>query len=80
MKALIRREFHENTQIREYIEKTYRLLHEQMEHKWSYTKPEKLEGELNKRELIQTGVAGTREAKVDQHLSADGVPVPKTEQ
>ena len=65
MRALIKQEFHENTLIREYREKTYRLLHEQMENKWSYSKPEKLESELNKRELIQTGTAGTRDAKVD---------------
>jgi hypothetical protein len=36
-----------------------------MENKWSYSKPEKLESELNKRELIQTGASGTRDAKVD---------------
>lgn len=35
--------------IREYIEKTYRLIHEVMENKWSHVRPEHKEKELNKR-------------------------------
>ena len=68
MKQLINAEFKQNNTIREYLEMTYRMLHEGMENKWSYEKPEKLEGELNKRELIQTGTAGTRDAKNEQKL------------
>ena len=34
MKQLIKQEFKENNLIREYLETTYRLLHEQMEGKW----------------------------------------------
>lgn len=69
---LIQTEFKENNTIREYLEKTYKLLHEQMENKWSYNMPEKLDAELNKRELIQTGTAGTRDPKVDMHMDSDG--------
>ena len=65
IKMLINNEFAINTGIREYIEKTYRLLHDQMENKWSYGKPEKQESELNKRELIQTGETSLRDAKAD---------------
>lgn len=43
-------EFRENNSVREYLEKTYRLLHEQMENKWQYTKPEKIDDEVEKRE------------------------------
>jgi hypothetical protein len=46
---LIKNEFKENNHIREYIEKTYRLLHEVMENKWSHVRPENKEKELNKR-------------------------------
>lgn len=49
LRMLMKHEFQENTMIREYIEKTYRLLHEQMENKWNYIRPEKKEMELNKR-------------------------------
>ena len=80
IRMLINEEFHVNTQIREYIEKTYRLLHDQMENKWSYGKPEKLESELNKRELIQTGEPGTRDAKTDHLRTADGGTVTKTDE
>lgn len=72
IEELIGREFDANTQIREYLERTYRLLHEQMENKWSYANPEKLENELNKRQFVQTGEAGARNAKVDGLLSKDG--------
>jgi len=50
MKLLMKKEFAENTTIREYIEKTYRLLHDQMENKWAYSRPENKEKELNKRQ------------------------------
>jgi hypothetical protein len=46
---LIKNEFKENNHIREYIEKTYRLLHDVMENKWSYVRPENREKEMNKR-------------------------------
>ena len=64
-KTLIEKEFDENNQAREYIEKTYRLLHDTMDAKWSYMDPSKKDEELNKRELIQTGEAGTRDEKFD---------------
>lgn len=52
IRVLSQNEFQENTLIREYIEKTYRLLHDQMENKWNYVRPEKKEMELNKRQQI----------------------------
>ena len=64
-KTLIEKEYDENNQAREYIEKTYRLLHDTMDSKWSYMDPSKKDEELNKRELIQTGEAGTRDEKFD---------------
>lgn len=51
-RILIEKEFDENNQAREYIEKTYRLLHDTMETKWSYINPSNKDDELNKRELI----------------------------
>jgi len=49
---LIKDEFKANNTIREYLEKTYRFLQEQIDNKWSYNDPENLENEMNKRELI----------------------------
>lgn len=68
MKMLMAAEFKENNGIREYVEKSYRLLYEQMQGQWTYGEPEKLEKELNTRELLQTGVSGLRDAKADMFL------------
>lgn len=65
MKMLVNDEFKENNAIRTYLEKSYRLLHEQIQNRWNYTDPEKLEEELNVRELTQTGAGGLRDAKND---------------
>lgn len=46
---LIATEFKENNNVREYLEKSYRLLFEHMSGKWKYNEPEKYEDELNKR-------------------------------
>ena len=72
MRQLIKQEFDENNLVREYLENTYRLLHEQMEGKWQYNQPEKHENEMNKRQLIQTGDAGTRDSKNDMKRGEDG--------
>ena len=45
-------EFNENNNTREYLEKTYRVLNDQMEKKWSYGEPAAKEEELNKRQVI----------------------------
>ena len=63
MRELITQEYKLNNGVRDYLELTYRLLHEGMENKWTYERPEKTEQEVNKRELVQTGTAGTRDAK-----------------
>lgn len=68
---LIATEFKENTQVREYLEKSYRLLFEHMSGKWRYNEPEKQEDELNKRELLQTGRAGIRDAAADMKLDPE---------
>ncbi len=52
IKTLMQAELQENTKTREYIEKCYRLLYEQMTKKWNYVAPEKVEEELNKREMV----------------------------
>lgn len=45
-------EFQANNQIREYLERTYRLVMDQVEDKWQYVKPENLEGEIKNRENL----------------------------
>ena len=71
MKMLMASEFKENNAIREYVEKSYRLLHEQMQGLWRYRAPEGTERELNTRELLQTGVGGVRDAKNDMLLDTE---------
>lgn len=39
MRMLMKDEFKENTNIREYIEKSYRLMHQQMMGLWRYKEP-----------------------------------------
>ena len=68
MKMLQANEFKENNNIREYIEKSYRLLHEQMQGAWILNAPEKTEKELNKREVQITGAGGMRDDKNDKLL------------
>ena len=45
-------EFEANNSIREYLEKTYRLVMDQNDAKWQYQKPETLDGELRNRENL----------------------------
>lgn len=45
-------EFEANNSIREYLEKTYRLVMDQSDAKWQYQKPETLDGELRNRENL----------------------------
>lgn len=39
-------EFSFNNYIRNYLEKSYRVVMDQIDNKWTYTKPEKLDREL----------------------------------
>ena len=80
MRMLIKAEFKQNNSVREYLELTYRLLHEGMENKWTYERPEKLEEELNKREMVQTGVPGSRDAKAELRVDKEGNPIPRTKE
>jgi len=43
-----------------------------MNKKWNYVGPEKVEEELNRREMIQTEDGGTRNAKNDLLLESEG--------
>ena len=51
IKLIMNDEFKINDGIRQYIEKSYRLLHEQIQGKYKYIQPEDLESEMNKREI-----------------------------
>ena len=45
-------EFETNNGVREYLERTYRLVMDQVENKVQYQKPETLDSEIKSRELI----------------------------
>ena len=49
-----------------------------MEGKWQYNQPENHEDELNKRQLIQTGEAGTRDSKYEMKRDDTGKLQEKT--
>jgi len=44
-------EKHENTILREYMEKSYRLIYEHIKKEWAITPKEEIADELNNREL-----------------------------
>ena len=46
----MRNEFEQNNIIREYLEKTYRIVMDQSDNKWNYQRPETLDQEMKKRE------------------------------
>ena len=71
MKTLMADEYDVNKHTRDYLEKCYRLLHEQIQRKHSYVGPEDIDTELNRREAHKTGTGGTRDPKND--LMLDGV-------
>ncbi len=48
----MRNEFEANNSIREYLERTYRLVMDQTEAKWQYQKPETLDQEVKNRENL----------------------------
>ena len=47
IQTLINAEKKENTHVREYIEKAYRLLYDNIKKVWAYLPPEEKEAELN---------------------------------
>ena len=46
------KEFKENNNIREYLERTYMVVMDQGDGKWNYTKPEELDNEIKNRETF----------------------------
>lgn len=48
----MKNEFDANNQIRQYLERTYRLVMEQVENKFVYQKPETLDQEVKARENL----------------------------
>ena len=48
----MRNEFEANNHIREYLERTYRMVMEQVENKWVYQRPEGLDQEVKQREHL----------------------------
>ena len=52
MRMQMKGEFDANNQVREYLERTYRLIMEQVENKWIYQKPETLDSEVKARENL----------------------------
>ena len=49
-------EFKVNNEIREMLEKTYRLIYDQIEIQWQYFPPQDVKGEVEKRKLLKEGV------------------------
>lgn len=49
-------EFNANNHIREYLEKTYRLVYEQIENNWQYYPRGDVDDEVEKRKILQKGV------------------------
>ena len=49
-------EFKVNNEIREMLEKTYRLIYDQIENQWQYFPPQDVKGEVEKRKLLKEGV------------------------
>lgn len=71
MRTIMKDEYKVNNSTREYIEKSFRLLYESMQSKFTYVDPEDREKEINAREIYQTGAGGDRDAKNDKLLDAE---------
>jgi hypothetical protein len=48
----MKKEFEVNNFIRDYLERTYRVVMDQTDGKWNYTKPENLDKEVSLRETF----------------------------
>jgi hypothetical protein len=68
---LIKDEQEENANVKGYLEKCYRLIHDQIHKKWHYVAPEDKEKHLNVQELIKTGEAGLRDNQNDMLLRSE---------
>jgi hypothetical protein len=66
MAMLMDAEKRANQNSREYLEKAYRLLYEQLRDEWHYLAPEDKEDELNQREVLNKKEGGARLAKNDK--------------
>ena len=71
VRMIMNDEYKVNTSVREYVEKSYRLLHEQIQGKFTYVEPEDKEDEINMREVHQTGEGGMRDAANDKLLDSE---------
>ena len=71
VQLLMQDEKKENNNIREYLEKCYRLLHQKLHKEWHYAEPEKREQVLNVTELIKTSEPGVRDVKNDKLLESE---------
>jgi len=49
-------EFKQNNEVREYLEKTYRLIYEQIDNKWQYYESKDIKDEQEKRKFNALGV------------------------
>jgi hypothetical protein len=66
IQMLISAERKENAHSKDYIEKAYRLLYDNVKKQWQYMSPEDKEAEMNARQLIATKESGTRNSKNDK--------------
>jgi hypothetical protein len=71
MQLLMHDEKKENNNVRMYIEKCYRLLHDKLHKEWHYVEPENKEKYLNVTELVKTGEPGLRDVKNDMLLESE---------
>lgn len=69
--VLMESERRENNNVRDYLEKSYRMIFDFVDKKWHHLPPEQKEAELNSRQYVQTGEPGLRDDKNDLLLEGD---------
>lgn len=71
IKMQMSNEFKQNTEVREYLEKTYRLIYEQIDNKWQYYESKDIKDEQEKRKFNALGVNSDKDvARVKELESA----------
>lgn len=71
IKMQMANEFKQNTDVREYLEKTYRLIYEQIDNKWQYYESKDIQDEQEKRKFNALGVNSDKDvARVKELESA----------
>lgn len=60
----------QNSEVRESLEKTYRLIYEQMDNKWQYFEKQDIPDEKEKRKLNAIGVHGEADVKKMKKLES----------